>query len=118
MIDLPVGCRTVAFGAECRRMPASVERRRTTVKNWGRPNFGAVAIQAAPDQPGPKKIELSVAVHLAFNEIELRDLSAGLPVGPRRKDSGSNDGLFLPDPAGDDPRSQLGERGSWYRGTQ
>lgn len=40
-------------------------------------------------QPRAQQIELGASIHLAFDELQLRDLSFRLPVGPRL-----NDGAF------------------------
>jgi len=39
-------------------------------------------------QPRPQQIELGASIHLAFDELQLRDLSFRLPVGPGLHDSG------------------------------
>jgi hypothetical protein len=43
---------------------------------------GSLCVQLS-DETGAEKIEVGTPVHLAFHELELRDLSLGLTVGPR-----------------------------------
>jgi hypothetical protein len=52
------------------------------------------------DQPGLQKIDFRPSVHLAFHQLELRDLSFGLAVRPRLGDGGTDRGFVPNDAAG------------------
>src|SRR5258707_6666895 len=41
---------------------------------------------AGADDAGLEQVELTAAIHLAFDELELGDLSLGLAIGPGRGD--------------------------------
>jgi ATP-dependent DNA ligase len=46
-------------------------------------------------------LEFSATVHLSFYELEFRDLTFGLTVGPRQVDCGVDGGLVLDDSVGE-----------------
>ena len=47
---------------------------------------------------GLKEVEVSAAVHLAFDELQLADLAFGLPVGPRQGDRRLDCGFIFGQP--------------------
>ena len=52
------------------------------------------------NHPGLKQVELSAAVHLPFDELELSDLALGLSIRPWGIDGGANSGFVFADTAG------------------
>jgi hypothetical protein len=53
------------------------------------------------DQAGLEEIDLSSAVHLTFDELELGDLTFGLSVRPRQSDRSADRGFVFGDAAGE-----------------
>ena len=53
------------------------------------------------EQSGLKEIELSTAVHLAFDELELGDLALRLAVGSWQSDGSADSGPVLGDAVGE-----------------
>src|SRR5258708_1529446 len=67
-------------------------------------NFGsdAMLVQSdRADQTGLEEIGLSPAIHLAFDELELGDLTLGLSVRTRQRDRGADRSFVFDDTAGE-----------------
>src|SRR5258708_18153819 len=83
--------RTPAFGTFFFHLSALVDRRFCQSAS----NFGSDSISVQKSRA--EEIEFRAAVHLAFDEFELGDLTFCLPVGPRFDESGSNRAFVGPE---------------------